>query len=320
MKSARLGSVLLCLALVLAGSARAEQADRTAHKIQFVTTSDGVRLEVVDWGGTGPALVFLAGFGNTAHSFDGFAPHFISNHHVYGITRRGFGASASVPVTLENYDPDRLADDVLDVMTTLKIERPVLIGHSIAGQELSSIATRYPGRVNGLVYLDAAMHYAFYDPSTVNPFGDAAEAIRDLKDLRVSGQQGALAASERLKDALAKLQVWVPAYQDFLRQAPAPYWSLTQRPDWGIENAMMLSERRYKSVSVPFLAISAIPCDGTCDDGKAAKAQAGYVASTNPSGKVIQLVNADHNIWLSNGPEVERQINGFLAGRDGYAP
>jgi pimeloyl-ACP methyl ester carboxylesterase len=37
----------------------------------------------------------------------------------------------------------------------LKLERPVLIGHSIAGEELSSLAARHPSRAGGLVYLDA---------------------------------------------------------------------------------------------------------------------------------------------------------------------
>ena len=31
--------------------------------------------------------------GNTAHIWDNFAPKFSGNHHVYAITRRGFGKS-----------------------------------------------------------------------------------------------------------------------------------------------------------------------------------------------------------------------------------
>ena len=62
--------------------------------VQFVTVEPGVKLEVLDWGGTGRPLVFLAGLGNTAHVFDTFAAKFIGKYHVYGITRRGFGNSA----------------------------------------------------------------------------------------------------------------------------------------------------------------------------------------------------------------------------------
>ena len=48
--------------------------DRTPHKIQFVTVEDNVKLEVIDWGGSGRTLILLAGGNNNAHSFDRFAP------------------------------------------------------------------------------------------------------------------------------------------------------------------------------------------------------------------------------------------------------
>ncbi len=41
------------------------------------------------------------------------------------------------------------------VLDASKLERPLLIGHWIAGEELSSLAARYPVRARGLVYLDA---------------------------------------------------------------------------------------------------------------------------------------------------------------------
>lgn len=70
---------------------------------------------------------------------------------MYGVTRRGDGAS-SVPA--EGYGTHRLADDVMAVIRALKLNRPIVIGHSIAGLELSSIGSRYAERIGGLVYLD----------------------------------------------------------------------------------------------------------------------------------------------------------------------
>src|SRR5713226_1041280 len=63
------------------------------HAIQFVSVDKDVRLEVLDWGGLGRPVILLAGGGNTAHVFDEFAPKLTASYHVYGITRRGFGAS-----------------------------------------------------------------------------------------------------------------------------------------------------------------------------------------------------------------------------------
>jgi pimeloyl-ACP methyl ester carboxylesterase len=82
--------------------------------VQFVTVDEGVRLEVLDWGGAGRPIVLLAGLGNTAHVFDDFAPKLASGYHVYGITRRGFGASS---VLAAGYDAYRLGDDVIAVLS-----------------------------------------------------------------------------------------------------------------------------------------------------------------------------------------------------------
>src|SRR5215471_18842101 len=132
--------------------------DPSPHSVQMIAINGDVRLEVLDWGGSGRPVILLAGLGNTAHVFDDFAPKLAARFHVYGITRRGFGAS-SVPAA--GYDADRLADDVLAVLDSLKLTRPVLAGHSYAGSELSSIGSRRPDRVAGLVYFDAVFPYSF---------------------------------------------------------------------------------------------------------------------------------------------------------------
>src|SRR5882724_13191400 len=124
------------LILLLAVGACAQQSsawDPSKHVTQFVTVEEGVRLEVLDWGGRGRAVVLLAGSGNSAHVFDEFAPKLVQFCHVYGITRRGFGAS-SQPAS--GYDDQRLADDVLGVIDSLGIAAPVVVGHSMAGGEL----------------------------------------------------------------------------------------------------------------------------------------------------------------------------------------
>ena len=156
--------------------------DPSPHTVQFVTVGTNVKLEVLDWGGVGRPLVLLAGGGNTAHVFDDFAPKLTGSYHVYGITRRGFGASSSPAPHDNNYSADRLGDDVLDA---LKLDRPILVGHSIAGEELSSIGSRHPERVAGLVYLDAGYAYAYYNKSLGDFTFDLAELRANLNQFHV---------------------------------------------------------------------------------------------------------------------------------------
>src|SRR5580700_312224 len=151
-------TLALIFALPLCAQQPAAWTDPSPHRVQFVTVDENVRLEVLDWGGSGRPLVFIPGLGNTAHVFDDFAPKFTDRYHVYGITRRGFGAS-SAPAT--GYEADRLGDDVLAVLDALKLSKPVLAGHSLGGEELSVIGSRHPDRVAGLIYLDAGYSYAF---------------------------------------------------------------------------------------------------------------------------------------------------------------
>jgi non-heme chloroperoxidase len=126
--------------------------DPSPHRIQFVNVEENVRLEVLEWPGPGRAIVLLAGSGNSAHVFDEFAPRLAKRWHVYGITRRGYGAS-SQPAS--GYDDQRLADDVVQVLDSVGIAAPVLVGHSMAGGELTTIGHQHSGRLSGLVYLDA---------------------------------------------------------------------------------------------------------------------------------------------------------------------
>ena len=119
------------VATILAGTVFAQ--DKSPHIVQYVTVDRNVKLEVLDWGGSGRAVVLLAGGGDTAHVFDDFAPKLTAHNHVYGITRRGFGASGyAEPKNIS----DPLGEDVLAVIDALKLEKPSLVGHSIAGAEI----------------------------------------------------------------------------------------------------------------------------------------------------------------------------------------
>jgi hypothetical protein len=58
--------------------------DPSPHHITFVTVDNGVRLEVLDWGGSGRAVVLLAGY-QTAHEYDDIASKLTAFCHVYGL-------------------------------------------------------------------------------------------------------------------------------------------------------------------------------------------------------------------------------------------
>ena len=174
------------IAISQAPATSAEQ--EVAPKASFVTVEPGVRLEVLDWGGSGRPLVFLAGAGQDAHVFAQFAPKFVPDF-TYEITRKGLGKSDAPNPSGGNYSADRLGDDVMAVCEALRLTRPVLVGHSIAGQELSSVGSRFPSKIAGLVYLDAGYSCALYSPTIDDAGIDAKDLQHELQALLADGLQ-----------------------------------------------------------------------------------------------------------------------------------
>jgi pimeloyl-ACP methyl ester carboxylesterase len=73
--------------------------------------------------------------------------------HVYGITRRGIGASDQ---PTDGYDLQRSSDDVLEVLDALQVHKPILVANSCGGWVQTRLAAQHPDRLGGLVYLEAA--------------------------------------------------------------------------------------------------------------------------------------------------------------------
>lgn len=318
----RLAGLTLCVLLAIHPALAAPTPDTTPHRIRMVPVDKDVTLEVVDWGGNGPPLVFLAGLGDTAHAFDSFAGRFTGKHHVYGITRRGFGASSAPPPTDANYDADRLGDDVLAVIDALQLNRPVVAGHSIAGEELSSIGTRHPQKVAGLIYLDAIYQYSFYDPSVADLSVETATVKRDLG--RMFDLQNDPVAMRAL---IAEVQNTLPNLQKALGNAAEATASMPasgqpQTPQDLAGNRIFDNTRRYGPVKVPVLAIMAEPrqCGKNCDKPFMHKIMAADAARSAtferrcPNARLVRIANASHYIWRSNQAQVEQEMNAFMDG------
>lgn len=303
------------------------QSNTSAFKTRFVAVDKDVKLEVLDWGGRGRAVVLLAGLGGTAHAFTNFAPKLAQTFHVYAITRRGFGASTH---PASGYSADHLADDVLAILDSLRIHRPVLAGHSLGGEELSSIGSRHPEKVAALVYLDAGYAYAYYDAAHGDAAVDLAELRRKIEQFQNAGEPAdsrrlvrellgtALPAVERSLGALEKS---LPV-SDAKPASPQPPAEMLV-----VAHAIMAGMQKYTSVGAPILAIYAFPHrvpQSTVNDSAAVAMmtkfdstvliQIGAFQHGLPSAHVVRIPNADHNIFISNEADVLREMRAFING------
>ena len=300
--------LILCVAFLYA--AWGQERDTSLHKVQFVAVDRNVRLEVLDWGGSGRPIVLLAGLGDTAHAFDGFASKLTVTYHVYGITRRGFGASSSPEF---GYSADRLGDDVLAVLSALKLNRPVLVGHSVAGEELSSIGSRHPERVAGLIYLDAGYVYAYYDPPGEDTWRvDLPELNRKVEQVQFGkGPADARPLLQELQGTiLPQVEKDLRELRKTVDKTPG-FFAAPRKPSPAAAQAIIAGFQKYTHIPVPVLAIFALPHQPSFrpEDGSQARAFEKGIRSA----RVVRLPHASHYVHRSNEGDVLREINAFIS-------
>jgi non-heme chloroperoxidase len=329
------------IALLLLASSRAtstqqptEWQDPSPHSTTLVRVQDGVQVEVLDWGGSGRGIVLLAGLGDTAHVFDDFAPMLAKQYRVYGVTRRGHGSS-SAPSS--GYEFARLAEDVVRVIDALALTKPVIVGHSIAGEELHVLGAHHATEVAGLVYVDAAFNRA--DGS------EDYDAVARKLPPAPGPQAKHLASFTALGALLAETQTRGAALPEAHLRA-----RYTVNPDGSVGAAWMpappvrqafTTEMRRMSeaynperIRVPALAIYAVPKSATdlmrpwynADDPAVRKnvetlyelarerfrRHVQWFEAFAERDRVLEIPGA-HHLFISNAREVLREIDGFVS-------
>ncbi|MGI4020196.1 MAG: alpha/beta fold hydrolase, partial [Janthinobacterium lividum] len=291
------------------------------QKIEFIDVGNHVNLEVIDWGGTGDPILFLSGLGLTAHIYSDFAPQFSNKFHVYGLTRRCFGASSQ---TRSGYDINTLVHDILSVINTLHLKKIVLIGHSFAGAEVTKFASLYPDRVKKVIYLDAAYDWtkmlALYQnmPSTPPPTSKDFSSMQNDK-LYLKKLTGVLYPDDEMKAS-------------FIFDKDGKYIGNVSPDSITFSMIKHLERPDYSLVKAPALAIYAIaktvtalfPLYSTYDSIDKLKAERHFDVMKDFShdgqttfkkinnGFIKEINNAKHCLFISNPTETANIIRDFI--------
>lgn len=295
----------------------------------------GVALHVRDWnpGYGGRTIVLLAGLGANAQCFNSIAAELSQRARVLAVTRRGYGRSDKpLPSAGYRYDPVTLADDLASLLSALQVSRVILCGHSIAGNELTAFAGRYPQRVQGLAYLDTTYDYTRPEadpgePLPQNPaLDEPAPAAADLASL-----DAFLAYRKRIS------RNWFAPLEADVRDA------IEVQPDGSIRDATpaevaVAMEAQghaftpdYRAVKAPALVVSAIPGDirdlfpwlprqvdaATLKDARtvlrifcvARRADAALLAAALPDSRSLEIDNSTHpDFYIAYQSRVVRAI------------
>lgn len=168
----------LALALLLATPALAQQPPALPYKPYTVTSPDGVKLSVQEWGNPqGPAILFVHGYSQAFMSWlkQVTDPEMARRFRMVTFDLRGHGNSDKPVEKAAYHENKRWADDVKAIIDTLKLEKPTLVGWSYAGRVVSDYLMVYgDGNVAAVSYVAALTNAA----SNVGaPAGDASAGM-----------------------------------------------------------------------------------------------------------------------------------------------
>jgi non-heme chloroperoxidase len=302
--------------------------DPSPHAVHMSQVEPGTRIEVLDWGGSGRTLVLLAQLGQTAHLYDDWAPRLARGYRVLGLTRRGHGESTTPPDA--SMSTERLAADIVAVLDALKVERPILVGHAFAGEEMSWAGSRHAGRLAGLIYLDAA-----YDRTRIAEEAAIAQRIPPSGRMRPEDMESAVALTR-----------WMSAGMGF----PIPESEVRQMarfgPDGRVAGERLSPDVRrralagmtpgdYASIRVPALAIYAkrtetdvapscrTPADESvrqaCRDlfdwtSRQLTRSRAMVGTIGARTEIVDLPGTSAFVFLSHEREIMQAIDRFVGG------
>ena len=119
--------------------------------------------------GKGTPLILIAGFSCDRTFWSGILNALATNHKVLVMDNRGIGQS-DCPDAI--YSINRMADDVMELVSQLGLQKPVIIGQSMGSAIAQQIGKRYPERVEKIVLMNTFTHLAKVSEITFELIGE----------------------------------------------------------------------------------------------------------------------------------------------------
>jgi pimeloyl-ACP methyl ester carboxylesterase len=304
------GVVFACLAILAAGSAIfTEYVRRRVEAVapplgRFVQVGD-TRLHVVERG-AGPTLVLVHGLAAQLRNFTyALVEPLAKNYRVICVDRPGCGYSsrpAHVPASLCGQ-----ADTIAELLASLGLERPIIVGHSYGGALALSMALNHPDSVGGLALIAPLTHPQSVVPSAFRDLVIHSERLRKLISLTIATPLSMVAGARAL-DLVFRPD---PAPADFPTAAGGVLWL---RPAQfyaasadlvGVNDDLPHMVPRYASIRVPVGILFGR------DDGILSPADHGTAMQSKVDDLTLTLVEGGHMLPIAAPQATARWIDEF---------
>jgi pimeloyl-ACP methyl ester carboxylesterase/DNA-binding SARP family transcriptional activator len=153
-------------------------AGRIPPRDELVSLSR-LTLHVLDWGGGEPAILAIHGSTMSAHTFTALAESLAPEIRFIAVDLRGHGFSDKPP---NGYSIDDHVDDLCELVSVLRLHRPVVLGFSMGGAIAAFLAGRL--ETSGLLLLDGVIGDRAF---TENAAALVVPPQRATLELRVGG-------------------------------------------------------------------------------------------------------------------------------------
>ena len=289
---------LLSLALIVASSVPADAGPQPpAGWTDGYVMANGIRLHYWRTGGNKPPLVLAHGSSDDGLCWTNLAKELQDKYDIIMFDARGHGLSD--PPTPSDA-PDVQVEDLAGLIKELKLERPILMGHSMGSSSVAHFAAKYP---------DVPRAVILEDPGLVRPATPATPPAGGAQTTPEQRRANILARNNTTEEELvagcmknspkwgrSECELWAPSKR---RHHPGTVAnSPASRPP--------MSEV-FPKITAPTLILKA---DAQGDLRK----QNEEVTARLQRGKIVHIEGAGHNVRRENKAQTLEVLRGFLSG------
>jgi len=259
-------------------------------------TANGIRLHYWRTGGAKPVLVMAHGSSDDALCWTNLAKELTDRYDVIMFDARGHGLS-DPPTAADAVDVQ--VEDLNGLIKALKLEKPILMGHSMGSASVAWFAAKYPDVPRAVILEDPALVRPAAPPAAT---GAAAPSIEDRRAQLLARNN--MSEAELVAGCMKSSPKW--------GQSECEIWAPSKRrhhPDTvRVNNALRPPMRELlPKITAPTLILKA-------DAQGELRAQNEEVAKLLPKGRLVHIAGAGHNVRRENKAQTLEVLNAFLAG------
>ena len=259
--------------------------------------ANGIRIHYWRTGGNKPVLLMAHGSSDNGLCWTNLAKELVDDYDIILPDARGHGLSDP---PRKSDSADAQAEDLAGLIRALKLEKPILMGHSMGSSSVAWFAAKYPD-IPGAVILE--------DPRLIP---------RPSSNPRSSSSAATAAAQERRRaQILARNNT---PYEELVAQClkNSPQWGLSECRYWAPSKRLhhpdtaMVSRSGRPPMSELFTKITAptliLKADAQGDERKKNE----EVAKILKNGRIVHVEGARHNVRRDQKARLLKSLKAFL--------